>query len=146
MATGVGLAGAVLGLCLTGKRRQSGIVVAFSAGVLIGVALFGLVPELALGIGLTASAALFAAGYGLLFLINRFVHPVCSTGAPDHDHDACGTELHGFAAPLILAAALHSFLNGWSVTTVQLAAPLGLRVAVPVAVARSPLMPTLYRY
>src|SRR5204863_3284272 len=75
------------------------------------------------------------AGYGLLFLINRFVYPVCSTCAQDHDHDACGTELHGFAAPLILAAALHSFLDGWSVTTVQLAAPLGLRVAVPVAVA-----------
>jgi zinc transporter ZupT len=110
-------------------------VVPFSAGLLIGVALFGLVPELALGIGWTVCAALFVAGYGLLLLINRFVYPVCPTCAHDHDHSACTTELHGFAAPLILAAALHSFLDGWSIATVQLAAPLGLRVAVPVAVA-----------
>jgi zinc transporter ZupT len=110
-------------------------VVPFSAGLLIGVALLGLVPELALGIGWTASAALFVAGYGLLLLINRFVYPVCPTCAHDHDHNACTTELHGFAAPLILAAALHSFLDGWSIATVHFAVPLGLRVAVPVAVA-----------
>jgi zinc transporter ZupT len=135
LATAVGLGGAALGLWLTGLRRRARVVVPFSAGLLIGVALFGLVPELALGIGWTVSTALFLAGYGLLLLINRFVYPVCPTCAHDHDHNACTTELHGFAAPLILAAALHSFLDGWSVATVQLAAPLGLRVAVPVAVA-----------
>jgi zinc transporter ZupT len=43
--------------------------------------------------------------------------------------------LHGFAAPLLAAAALHSFLDGWSIATVQLTVPLGLRVAVPLAVA-----------
>jgi zinc transporter ZupT len=44
-------------------------------------------------------------------------------------------ELHGFAVPLVAAAALHSFLDGWSIATVQLAVPLGLRVAVPLAIA-----------
>jgi zinc transporter ZupT len=39
------------------------------------------------------------------------------------------------AVPLIAAAAVHSFLDGWSVTTAEWAAPLGLRVAVPLAVA-----------
>ena len=34
-----------------------------------------------------------------------------------------------------MAATVHSFLDGWSVATVQLAVPLGLRVAVPLAVA-----------
>ena len=37
--------------------------------------------------------------------------------------------------PLIAAAAFHSFFDGWSVATIQLTVPLGLRVAVPLAVA-----------
>ena len=37
--------------------------------------------------------------------------------------------------PWLAAAALHSFLDGWSVAPALAAAPLGLRVAVPLAVA-----------
>lgn len=106
-----------------------------SAGVLLGVAVFGLVPELVVELGWGISLALFAAGYGLLLVINRYAYPVCPTCSHDHDHNRCDTELHGFAAPLIAAAALHSFLDGWSIATVQLAVPLGLRIAVPFAVA-----------
>ena len=135
LATAVGILGAVLGIWLTGLRERARAVLPFSAGVLIGVALFGLVPELAAEMGWALSLGLFVAGYGTLLAINRYVYRVCPTCAHDHDHNTCSTELHGFAAPLIAAAAVHSFLDGWSVATVQLAAPLGLRVAVPLAVA-----------
>ena len=134
LATAVGLGGALLGLWLTGMRRRAQVVVPFSAGVLLGVAVFGLVPELAIELGWMVSLLLFAAGYGVLLLLNRYAYPVCPTCAHDHDHNSCATELHGFAAPLIVAATLHSFLDGWSIATVQLHVPLGLRVAVPVAV------------
>lgn len=133
LATVIGVAGAVLGLWLTGMRRRTAVVVPLSAGVLLGVALFGLVPELASDTGWGVTLALFTAGYGLLLAINRFAWPVCPTCAHNHDHSACTTELHGFAGPLVAAAALHSFLDGWSVACVQ-QAPLGLRVAVPLAV------------
>jgi zinc transporter ZupT len=129
------VSGAVLGLWLTGLRRRAQVVVPLSAGVLLGVVAFGLLPELMSELGRGVSLALFGTGYGLLLLINRYAYPVCPTCAHDHDHNACDTELHGFAAPLISAAAVHSFLDGWSVATVQLAAPLGLRIAVPLAVA-----------
>jgi zinc transporter ZupT len=135
LATAVGVAGAALGLWLTGLRRRARAVVPFSAGVLLGVALFGLLPELAVESGWTVSLALFGGGYALLLVVNRFAYPVCPTCAHDHDHAACATELHGFAGPLLAAAALHSFLDGWSVATAQAAVPLGLRVAVPLAVA-----------
>jgi len=135
LATAVGVAGAALGVWLTGLRERARLVVPLSAGVLLGVALFGLLPELAEQTGWLASGALFVAGYGLLIAINRYAYPVCPTCAHNHDHDACSTELHGFAGPLIAAAAVHSLLDGWSVATVQSAAPLGLRVAVPLAVA-----------
>jgi zinc transporter ZupT len=129
------MAGAALGLWLTGLRRRARVVVPFSAGVLLGVALFGLLPELASESGWSVSLLLFVAGYGLLLAVNRFVYPVCPTCAHDHDHAVCATELHGFAGPLLAAAALHSFFDGWSVAAAQLAVPLGLRVAVPLAVA-----------
>ena len=99
------------------------------------MALFGVLPELAQQAGWAPSLLLFGAGYGLLIAIDRFGYPVCPTCAHDHDHGSCSTELHGFAAPLIAAAAVHSFLDGWSIATAQWAAPLGLRVAVPLAVA-----------
>jgi len=134
LATAVGIGGALLGLWLTGLRKQVRVVVPFSAGVLLGVVLFGLVPELAYELGWRVSGLLFAGGYGALLLVNRFVYPVCPTCSHDHDHNACATELHGFAGPLIAGAALHSFLDGWSIVTVQAAAPLGLRVAVPLAI------------
>ncbi|HMC58687.1 MAG TPA: ZIP family metal transporter [Candidatus Solibacter sp.] len=135
LATAVGLAGAALGLWLTGLRRRARAVVPFSAGVLMGVALFGLLPELAVELSWPVSLLLFAAGYGLLLGVNRFVYQVCPTCAHDHDHNACSQELHGFAGPLIAAAAIHSFLDGWSIATVQRVVPLGLRVAVPLAIA-----------
>jgi zinc transporter ZupT len=134
LAAIIGIAGAALGLWLTGLRQRVQMMVPFSAGVLLGVALFGLLPELAAQAGWVASGILFAAGYGLLIVINRFAYPVCPTCAHDHDHTSCSTELHGFAAPLVAGAALHAFLDGWAIAAVQSAAPLGLRVAVPLAV------------
>jgi zinc transporter ZupT len=135
LATLVGVCGAALGLWLTGARRRARVVVPLSAGVLLGVALFGLLPEMVTEQGWPISLVLFAAGYVLLLLVNKFAYPVCPTCSHDHDHQACESELHGFAGPLMAAAALHSFLDGWSVATVQLTAPLGLRIAVPLAVA-----------
>jgi len=135
LATLIGVASAALGLWLTGLRRRARAVVPLSAGVLLGVALFGLMPELAGELGWMVGLPLFTTGYLLLFLTDRLIYPVCPTCSHDHDHQACATELHGFAGPLIAAMALHSFLDGWSIVAVQLAAPLGLRVAVPLAIA-----------
>ncbi|MGA2117520.1 MAG: ZIP family metal transporter [Bryobacteraceae bacterium] len=134
LATAVAWCGAAMGLWLTGLRHRVGPALAFSAGVLLGVTAFGLLPELAGANGWPASLLLFAAGYGLLLAINRFVYPVCPTCAHDHEHRGCSSELHGFGVPLVSAAAIHSFLDGWSIVSVQRAAPLGLRIAVPLAI------------
>ena len=131
----VGISGAGLGLWLSGVQRRARLFIPFSAGVLLGVAAFGLLPELAVATGWTRSVGLAVIGYGLLIAIDRFVYPICPTCAHDHDHHACPAELHGLAVPLIAAAAVHSFLDGWSIVTAEWAAPLGLRVAVPLAVA-----------
>ena len=134
LATLVGWCGAALGLWLTSLRKRARTVVPFSAGVLLGVACFGLLPELAQEGGWLASLLLFAIGYGALHMINRYAYAVCPTCAHDHDHNECASELHGFAGPLIAAAALHSFLDGWGIASSQLSSAVGLRIAVPLAV------------
>jgi len=135
LATLIGVAGVFLGLWLTTAGRRTRLVIPFSAGVLLGVVLFGLWPELAEEIGWPASCVLFAGGYGLLYWINRHVAPVCPSCAHDHDHLSCQTALHGFAAPLIGAIMLHAFFDGWSVTAVELSHERGIRLAVAMAVA-----------
>jgi zinc transporter ZupT len=134
VAAVIAIASATLGLWLGAVRGRARVVVPFSAGVLLGVALFGLFPEMALELGWPASALLFAAGYSLLFGINRYAYPVCPSCSHDHDHVACTTVLHGFAAPLVAATAVHAFLDGWSMATVQAVSGMDVRVTVPLAV------------
>jgi zinc transporter ZupT len=135
LATLAAVAGALIGLALTGARGSARQVVGFSGGLLLGVAVFGLLPEVVHEIGWPGSALLFAAGYLLLMGIDRYIYPVCPACSHDHDHDACATELHGFAAPLIVATAFHAFLDGWGIATAQWAGKAGLIVALPVALA-----------
>jgi zinc and cadmium transporter len=134
VATLAGIAGAVAGIWLTGLRRRARVVAPFGAGLLVGVALFFLLPELGETAGWGAGALLLASGYLILFLVNRYVYPVCPTCSDDHDHDACATLLHGFAPPLVAAAAIHSFLDGWSVGAAGEAAEAGIRYGIPLAV------------
>ncbi len=110
-------------------------MVPFGGGLLVGIAVFGLLPEMMTEIGWLRSLLLVAAGYFSLLVVNRFVYPVCASCAHDHNHEICLSALHGFAAPLISAAALHSFLDGWSIVTAQQSPAVGVRIALPVAVA-----------
>lgn len=135
LATLAALGGAVFGLWLTGAHDRTALVVSFSGGLLIGVAVFGLLPELAGAIGWLLGLALFIAGYFLLLGIDRYVYPVCPSCSDDHDHISCTAKLHGFAAPLIIAATLHAFLDGWSIATSQWTGTPALRIALPLAVA-----------
>lgn len=135
LAALIGIAGVFIGLWLSTAGRRTRLVVPFSAGVLLGVVLFGLLPELVEEIGWPVTGIFFAAGYGLLYWINRHVAPVCPSCAHDHDHQSCGNVLHGFAAPMIGASMLHSFFDGWSISTAQFASHHGIRLAVALAVA-----------
>jgi zinc transporter ZupT len=134
VATAIAIAFSALGLWLGAARGRARAVVPFSAGVLLGVALFGLFPEMAGELGWIASTVLFVAGYALLFAVNRYAYPVCPSCSHDHDHNACTTVLHGFAAPLVAATAVHAFLDGWSMATVQAVSGMDVRVTVPLAV------------
>src|SRR4029078_3422917 len=75
-----------------------------------------------------------AAGFAVLWTIDRFVYPVCPACSEPHHHERCAATLHGFAPPLLIAAALHSALDGWSISAADSAANLGMPFVVAIAV------------
>jgi zinc transporter ZupT len=81
---------------------------------LLGVAIFWVFPEMAEFFGWTGAFLWIGAGCMLLALVDRYLYPVCPACSPAHDHSHCSTRLHGFALPLLIAASVHSLLDGWT--------------------------------
>lgn len=79
----------------------------------MGVALFWLLPEVAGALSWPVAIAWMLAGAAALAVIDRFVYPVCPACSHSHEHSDCETRLHGFAVPLLIAASVHSLLDGW---------------------------------
>jgi len=94
-------------------------MVPFSGGALIGIAIFWVLPEMAEYFRWPMALVWMAGGFGLLWVIDRHVYPVCPACSPTHEHEHCETRLHGFATPLLAAAALHSALDGWIAVAAQ---------------------------
>lgn len=112
------LAGVAVGIRLAEIPAATDRIVPFSGGLLIGIALFWVFPEVAELYGWLSGIFGALGGFALLWGINRFVHPV-------HDHD-----FQGFAPPLVAAASVHSFFDGWSLAIAQQQSSGGLKVAV----------------
>jgi zinc transporter ZupT len=113
------LAGAAVGIRLAAVPSLTQRLLPFSGGMLVGIALFWILPEIAQRSGWAGASAGLLAGFALLWTIDRYVYAVCPTCAHTHDHETCHESLHGFAAPLLIAAGLHSFFDGWSLSVSQ---------------------------
>jgi zinc transporter ZupT len=99
---------------MSGVPEVSRRIVPVSGAVLLLLSLFWILPELGASFGWSLGPGLMVIGFACLFLIDRFVYPVCPACSHTHDHDACSTRLHGFGTPLITAALIHSIFDGWA--------------------------------
>jgi zinc transporter ZupT len=131
----IAIAGVSAGIRLSAAQTLSRPLAPFSGGLLAGMAAFWLMPEMAVVFGWGAVVAWVAAGCALLYLIDRYLYPICPSCSHSHDHDACHTRLHGFAAPMLAAAGLHSFLDGWTVAAAQQGEGAQLAVAFMFGIA-----------
>ena len=117
------LVGAAAGIKLAETPAISQRVLPFSGGLLVGIAAFWILPEIAQNHGWTGGWAGASTGLGigfaLLWLIDHYVYPVCPTCSHTHDHVSCHERLHGFAVPLLIASGVHSFFDGWSLAVSQ---------------------------
>lgn len=108
----IAVASAAAGLRLTVAPQWARRLVPFSAGLLSGLVLFGILPELVRNSGWGGGVGFVGAGLVLLWVVGRWLYPVCPACSHTHDHSICPATLHGFALPLLAAAAVHAFLDG----------------------------------
>lgn len=134
-----GIASAAAALRLGSIPAVTDTLIPFSAGILLGITGFGVLPELAARLGFLRATAWLAAGFMLLWIVNRHVYAVCPNCAHSHAHEQCAARLHGFAPPLVAAAVLHSFLDGWGLTASEMEShQLGVTVFLGVILHKLP--------
>lgn len=120
VATGAAAATGLGGAAALVFRNRLSLFVAFSAGAVIGLAFFDLIPEaLSLGWPKDRIIALAGAGFFAYLLIDRFL--------PGHDHGGDGHEQSRHRQAGAGALSLHSFLDG-------VALGLGFEASVPVGI------------
>jgi zinc transporter ZupT len=134
LAFAVAVLGALAGLWIEEIPRSARVVIPFSGGLLAGVALFGLLPELAAEVGWLRGLPVFGLGYVILLAIDRYLHVVCPSCSHDHNHGDCARALHGYTVPLLIAAAAHAFLDGWGLASTALGNSEAVRLTFPLAV------------
>lgn len=115
---------------LTGAPEISRRIVPVSGLILILISFVWILPELSSSIGGVAGLACMMAGFAAIWLIDRYLYPVCPSCSHTHNHDACSARLHGFGAPLIAAAILHSLFDGWALAAAQMQRASGIGFAV----------------
>ncbi len=112
LITALAIAGIVGGV-IGHVHVPSAPLAAGGGGLLVGICIFWLLPEVVPITGLLRALLLIAAVCGLLLLVDRTVG-------------------HRFVIPLLAATALHSFLDGWALRTLAIrpletiAVPIGL--------------------
>lgn len=136
--TAIAFLSVICGVWLTSLHALSRRLVPFGGGVLMGVAVFWVLPEMAESLHWSSALLWIAGGFALLLFIDRLVYPVCPACSHTHEHEHCETSLHGFATPLLLAAALHSMLDGWSAVAAGGMAHLSSAFVLAIAIHKIP--------
>ncbi len=120
LLTFLAIVGVIAGVLLGESQKISCYLAAAGGGLLFGISLFWLVPEIAAASGwLSASALTLAACLALALIDRLFIRPTHGAG-------------RAALTPILTATAVHSFLDGWSVRAVEslqmasITAPLGL--------------------
>src|SRR4051812_36364914 len=116
LLTAFAISGVAAGAYLGASRGLPPRVAAAGGGLLLGISLFWMLPEMAEQSGWLAGASALTLGGVLLWSIDHFLYPICPSCSHSHDHHHCERPpLHGFGVPLLIAAGIHSFLDGWSI-------------------------------
>lgn len=114
------ICGVAVGVSLGQRRLLSAHLSAAGGGLLLGIGLFWLMPEIAEGSGWAIAAGFTAAAFCVVAVLDRLLL------------HAAQSPREGILAPLFGATAVHSFFDGWSVRMLTgqvlagVAAPVGL--------------------
>ncbi|MCU1292342.1 MAG: zinc/iron permease [Bryobacterales bacterium] len=126
LLTCLAVLGIAIGAMLGQSRSLSVHLAAAGGGLLSGISLFWLIPEIARGAG-WLSASLVPVGLsGALWAADRFLL-----------HKGHSWR-HGFVPPLMAATAVHSLLDGWSIRALEVQPMANIAVLLGLALHKLP--------
>lgn len=111
-AFALAFAGGVISSLVAVSHKRLCRMISLAAGTLLGVTLFSIVPESYEALRLWRLAASLATGYGLFYLISRYVFHVCPACAASHFDDAVTHRFGEIAAAMVIALGVHSTMDG----------------------------------
>ncbi len=123
IALTVALAGASGGLVLFNFPKGARTVTLFGGGFLSGIAVFGVLPELAGRTGWVRGLPAFGTGYVLMWFLDRYLH---------RTREESGDR--GLVVPLLFAAWVHAFIDGWGLAAAVSATNAAIRLSFPLAI------------
>jgi zinc transporter ZupT len=119
VATAAAIGGVFASVLYSANPARVRVALPLSAGLLLGVALFGLLPELAKELSWRLSVVLFGLGFAAMVLIDALLKRLRGDGS--------------FAVPLLVAGGLHALLDGWALTATSLGTTPAVRLTLPLA-------------
>lgn len=115
---------AVVSVFWADQREWQRRVLPWTAGILLGVGSFWILPEMARNWGWTSTLVGVLPMIAILWLIDRYVYPICpfcAAGAHSHQHEghACRHSVR-FSWPLLVFGCVHTLFDGWTMALPQL--------------------------
>jgi zinc and cadmium transporter len=115
LAFGLAVFGGVLGATLARSHRRLCALISLGAGTLLGVTIFAILPECFEALSWWALLLSLGSGYGLFFLITKYVYHVCPACAASHFDEATTHRFAEIAAAMMLALAIHCTVDGLAI-------------------------------
>jgi zinc transporter ZupT len=119
LAFALAVGGGVLGTSLARSHRTLCALISLGAGTLLGVTVFGIFPEIFEALRWWALLLALASGYGVFFLITKYVYHVCPACAASHFDEAMTHRFSEIATAMMLALAIHCTVDGLAIAAGQ---------------------------
>src|SRR6266567_1232063 len=112
LAFGLAMGGGGLGASLARSHRRLCALISLGAGTLLGVTAFAILPESFQAMSWWLVVLALGSGYGVFWLITRYVYHVCPACAASHFDEATTHRFSEIARALMIALAVHCTADG----------------------------------
>jgi zinc transporter ZupT len=115
LAFALAVGGGILGASLATSHRRLCALISLGAGTLLGVTVFGILPESRAGLSWFELILALASGYALFAIITKYVYHVCPACAASHFDEATTHRFSEIASAMMIALAIHCTVDGLAI-------------------------------
>jgi zinc transporter ZupT len=115
LAFGLALGGGSLGASFARSHRRLCALISLGAGSLLGVTLFAILPETFEELNWWGLLLALGSGYGVFFLITKYVYHICPACAASHFDEATTHRFSEIAGGMMIALGIHCAADGLAI-------------------------------